>query len=113
MLLLIIHLELGHEDLLAYAIKSFERKLKNTKILYQAEKVTIDYLKKRISGFKTAHKENDLQYELHLTSIHHDRNESPVLKTFNLLAWIRSKINKVSFSDQIKKDHQQAKSINA
>ncbi len=101
LLFLLIHLELGNEDILTYAIKSLERKLKSIKILYQTEKITMDFLKKKIGVSKAKQKTHEEEFALQLRSITDSRYERTIFQTFDLLAWIHSKINKISFADQV------------
>ncbi len=103
LLSLLVHIELGNDDLLAYAIKSLERKLKSIKMLYQTEKITMDFLKKIIVTDSAKQKENEAQqYATQLRSMAGDKYERAIFQTFDLLAWVNSKINGVSFAEQMK-----------
>lgn len=101
---LIIHYELGNNDLLEYTIKSTTRHLKKTDKDYLAEDSIIRFLKKLIKltseGEKTEH---FISGKKELVTLFEDPNELIVQEYFDFLAWYTSKIEKTTFSEAIKK----------
>ena len=93
MLSLIIHIELKNDDLLVYAIKSFERKLKSDKILFQVEKITLEFLKKWVSSPSKERKQRLVDYAIRLKKIQNDKYDHQILQSFDLLHWAQEKIS--------------------
>lgn len=90
---LIIHIELNNDDLLVYAIKSFERKLKSDKILFQVEKITLEFLKKWISSSSKERKQRLVEYAIQLKKIQDDKYDQQIFQSFDLLHWAKEKIS--------------------
>ena len=101
---LIIHYELGNNDLLEYTIKSTSRHLKKTNKDYLAQDSIIKFIKKLI---KLDNKEDELQHFMNgkteLENLFKDPNERIVQEYFDFLAWYNSKIDNTSFPEAIKK----------
>ena len=101
---LIIHYELGNNDLLEYTIKSTSRHLKKTNKDYLAQDSIIRFIKKLI---KLDKKEDKLQHFINgkkeLENLFQDPNERIVQEYFDFLAWYNSKIDNTSFPEAIKK----------
>ena len=101
---LIIHYELGNNDLLEYTIKSTSRHLKKTNKDYLAQDSIIKFIKKLI---KLDKKEDQLQHFIsgkkELEKLFEDPNESIVQEYFDFLAWYSSKIDNTSFPEAIKR----------
>ena len=101
---LIIHCELGNNDLLEYTIKSTSRHLKKTNKDYLAQDSIIKFIKKLI---KLDQKEDKLQHFINgkkeLENLFKDPNERIVQEYFDFLAWYSSKIDNTSFPEAIKK----------
>ena len=93
MLSLIIHIELKNDDLLVYAIKSFERKLKSDKILFQVEKITLEFLKKWVSSPSKERKQRLVEYAIRLKKIQNDKYDHQIFQSFDLLHWAQEKIS--------------------
>ena len=101
---LIIHYELGNNDLLEYTIKSTSRHLKKTNKDYLAQDSIIKFIKKLI---KLDKKEDKLQHFINgkkeLENLFKDPNERIVQEYFDFLAWYNSKIDNTPFPEAIKK----------
>jgi hypothetical protein len=100
---LIIHFELENYDYLEYVIKSTNRYLAKYQKDYKIEDVLIKNIRKlakapntiaQMEIFETMKKE-----VVKLLQSHH---EQVILEYFNILAWINSKLNKSSFSTEVK-----------
>lgn len=101
---LVIHYELGNYDLLEYTIKSTMRFLNKKEKDYQVESVLVKHLRKLIKitnelerreAYKKMKKELEILFE--------NPKEQVVLDYFNVLAWLDSKINTITFPDAIQK----------
>jgi hypothetical protein len=93
---LIIHLELHNEDYLIYAIRSFERKLKTTKKLFQTEKITIEFLKKWVNSDEHKRKDLILNYYEQLQNLKNDKYEVQLLTSLNLTRWAEQRMKAVA-----------------
>ena len=93
MLDLVIHLELGHRDLLPYTLRSSQRYLQVRQRVFQFEKVFLDfineYLKKR-----QGKKEPELFSELieKMEELKKDAFEAPVFEYFDFIAWAKNHV---------------------
>ena len=96
LLSLIIHIELNNDDLLVYAIKSFERKLKSDKILFQVEKITLEFLKKWVSSSSKERRQRLVDYAIQLKKIQDDKYDQQIFQSFDLLRWAEMRIEKAS-----------------
>ena len=96
LLSLIIHVELNNDDHLVYAIKSFERKLKSDKILFQVEKITLEFLKKWVSSSSKVRKQRLEEYAIQLKKIQDDKYDQQIFQSFDLLRWAEIRIEKAS-----------------
>lgn len=95
---LIIHYEIGNDDLLEYTVKSTYRFLYKRKRLFKVEGVILDFLKKypnwidrqqMISGFSELHKK--------LLVFKNDDFEKHAFEYFDFISWLESKIEKEDF----------------
>jgi hypothetical protein len=93
---LIIHLELGNDDYLSYEIKSVERKLKTQKKLFEVEKVLLHFFKHYLKTNRRKRMLQELAHQLQVLS--HDPYEMQLLRQFDFISWVESKIWKVSFA---------------
>lgn len=95
---LIIHYEIGNDDLLEYAVRSTYRFLYKRKRLFKVEGVILEFLKKYpnwvdreqiIEGFSELHKK--------LLVFQHDDFEKHAFEYFDFISWLESKIQKEKF----------------
>jgi len=101
---LIIHLELGNNDLLEYTIKSTIRYLNKKEKDYLAEGVLMKYLKKLIRvNMEFDRKEVYESMREELVKLFENPVERVVLDYVDILAWLDGKIKGHSFSDAVKK----------
>jgi hypothetical protein len=99
---LVIHLELGHTDVLPYALRSTQRFLETRNRTFQFESVILEFvnerLKKRPSG--TDEQIYNLLVE-RLTAIKTHPYERVVFEYFDFLAWAKSKLVGKKFKEVI------------
>ncbi|MCC6690043.1 MAG: hypothetical protein IT235_00795 [Bacteroidia bacterium] len=101
-LILLVHYELGNLDLISYIGKSAARKLRKRKELHQFESIMLNFFNKklpevnndkvRIELFKA------LKVDLEKLNKHPERS---VMRNFDLISWIDSKIERRSFAQVI------------
>lgn len=100
---LIIHFELGNEDLIPYLYKSTVRFISNQDKQYKFESVFLDYFKKiALSKRDGKQKETYIRFKEELQKVFTDKYEKNALEYFNFYAWLDSKIHSISFSEAIK-----------
>lgn len=100
---LIIHFELGNEDLLPYIYKSTVRFISNQEKQYRFELVFLDYFKKiALSKRDSKQKETYMKFKEELQKVFADKYEKNALEFFNFYAWLDSKIHNITFADAIK-----------
>ncbi|MBS1634970.1 MAG: hypothetical protein JST26_03540 [Bacteroidetes bacterium] len=100
---LIIHFELGNEDLLPYIFKSTVRFISNQEKQYKFESVFLDYFKKiALSKRDSKQKETYIKFKDELQKVFSDKYEKNALEFFNFYAWLDSKIHNITFADAIK-----------
>ena len=99
---IVIHYELGNYDFLEYVVKSTNRYLSRQNREYQIESICIKKIRK-LSKTLDCTKRNAIlkQLDFEVSELLKTHNESVVLEYFDISAWIKSKINKVSYKDQI------------
>ncbi len=100
---LIIHFELGNDDLLPYIYKSTQRFVMSLDNKYKFEILFLEYFKK-ISLSKREGKQvaTYVNFKEEMQTIFKDPYEKNALEYFNFYAWLDSKIHNISFSDAIK-----------
>jgi hypothetical protein len=100
---LIIHFELGNEDLLPYIYKSTQRFVASLDNKYHFETLFLDYFKK-VSLSKREGKQVStfVNFKGEMQKVFEDPYEKNALEYFNFYAWLDSKIHNISFSDAIK-----------
>jgi tetratricopeptide (TPR) repeat protein len=100
---LVIHYELGNYDFLEYVVKSTNRYLSKHERDYEVENACIKHIRKLA---KTHSAVNQLEIfekmDIEITDLLKAHNERAVLEYFNISAWVKSKINKVSFEEAIR-----------
>ena len=101
---LIAHYEKGNSELLPYLTKSLTRYLKSKKRLYEFEKVLLNFLQRKIfqidSKKERAEQFRNLKKEL-LPLAEHPQ-EKALLKDFDYLSWVESKIENKTFADVVR-----------
>lgn len=99
---LVIHYELGNYDFLEYVVKSTNRYLNKQERNYEIENACIKQIRKLS---KTPVEVNRIEIFEKLNSdisrLLKDHNERVALEYFNIEAWVKSKIQKVSFEKAI------------
>lgn len=101
---LIIHYELGNNDLLEYVIKSTARHLNKGDSDYAAETLVIKHLRKLIKFNNEKARQdayNDMQSELE--KLFTNNNERVLLDYFDLNAWVESKQEGIKLSTVLQK----------
>ena len=100
---LIIHFELGNEDLLSYIYKSSVRFFNNQEKQYKFETVFLNYFKKiALSKRDSKQKETYFKFKEELQRVFKDKFEKNALEFFNFYAWLDSKIHNISFAEAVK-----------
>ena len=99
---LVIHFELQNYDLLEYITKSTQRYLMRRQRDYNLEKLVIDHLRKLIRESKS----KDIvtkytEFKAQLVELVTEPEDQIVLKYFDFLSWINSKIESTSFSKAV------------
>jgi tetratricopeptide (TPR) repeat protein len=100
---LVIHYELGNKELLEYIIKSTHRYLNKRNRAYEIESLIITNLKKLTKVYDKAEEKKLMEKMLpqFLKVIEND-DDSVILEYFDYEAWMRSKIDEVSFEEAVK-----------
>lgn len=100
---LIIHFELGNDDLLPYLYKSTVRFVVSLDNPYKFETLFLDHFKKiALSKRKGNQLGSFVKFKEEMQIVFKDRYEKNALEYFNFYAWLDSKIHNISFSDAIK-----------
>lgn len=100
---LIIHFELGNEDLLPYIFKSTSRFISSLNNQYQFEVLFLEHFKKIALSKREGKVSNSfVKFKQELQEVFKDPYEKNALEYFNFYAWLDSKIHHISFSDAIK-----------
>ncbi len=100
---LIIHYELGNEDLLAYLYKSNVRFFSQQEQQYKFETLFLELFKK-VALLKRNAKSKDtyIKFKDDLMAVFKDKYEKNALEFFNFYAWLDAKIHNISFADAIR-----------
>lgn len=100
---LIVHFELGNDDLLQYIYKSTVRFINTQKNQYKFETVFLNNFKKiAISKKESKQKESYQTFKDELITVFKDKYEKNALEFFNFYAWLDSKIYNITFADAIR-----------
>ena len=101
---LIIHYELGNDDLLEYIVKSTYRFLSKGKRLFKVESIILQFLKKYPNWISSKEMLNGFQ-ELYdeLILLVDDEFEKRAFEYFDFISWLESKIEKESFETIVKR----------
>ena len=103
MLFLILHIELGNEDLVQYAARSTLRYLTTRKRKYKAESIFLDFLqlildpgrKKELPGIYA-------QILEQFKKLKADPYEKGVFEYFDFITWVETKIQNRPFAELVK-----------
>ena len=101
---LVVHYELANYDLLEYIVRSTQRFLSKRHRAHQVENLLIESIKK-LARITEPSAKRDLFKNLYeqLATLVQDPNESLVLKYFDVLAWARSHVDGIPFSEVVRK----------
>jgi len=100
---LIVHYELGNNDILEYTVISTYRFLYARKRLYKFETILLNFIRKLPKSFTQVELINsfvDLRTEL--ITLSENSFEKKALEYFDLISWLESKINKTTYAEVIK-----------
>ena len=101
---LVIHYELGNNELLEYIIKSTHRYLNKRNRAYEIESLVITYLKKLSKAYdKGDEKEIMEKMKPELVKVLKNDADKVILEYFDFETWVDSKIEGKTFSQVIKK----------
>lgn len=107
---IVIHYELENYDFLEYVVKSTNRYLSKQDRDYLIEAACIKHIRKlaklqnniqRIEVFESMKED--------INALMEDENERVVLEYFNIAAWIKSKLQKISFDEAVKRSLEEVK----
>jgi tetratricopeptide (TPR) repeat protein len=100
---LVLHLELENYDFLEYSIKSTNRYFSKQGRNFEVENSFISHLRKLSRGGNSDERMTILKrLKSELDVILTNENERVVLEYFNIVAWVNSKVNKISFSEAVR-----------
>lgn len=100
---LIIHFELGNDDLLPYLFKSTTRFVSSLDDKYKFEVLFLEHFKKiALSKREGKQQQSFIKFKEEMQEVFKDKYEKNALEYFNFYAWLDSKIHNISFSDAIK-----------
>jgi hypothetical protein len=100
---LIIHFELGNEDLLPYIYKSTQRFVSSLENQYHFETSFLSHFRKiSLSKREGRQTQTYIKFKEDMQQILKDPYEKNALEYFNFYAWLDSKIHSISFSEAIK-----------
>lgn len=101
---LIVHFELGNEELLEYAVKSTYRFLYKRKRIYKIETGILNFIGKKLPKIKSQQDLMEAFKELRaeLIEILKDPFEKKALDYFDFISWLNSKIENRSFAEIVK-----------
>ncbi len=99
---LVVHYEMGNYELLEYIVRSTQRFLSKRHRAYGVEAALIEHIKKlaRTSSEATRHQLfSSLRDKL--DALMKDPNEGTVLKYFDILSWVRAKLDGTTFAEAV------------
>jgi len=103
---LIVHYELQNFDLIEYLIKSTQRFLNKKNRDFELEKVIIQNIRK-LSKVSNSDKQEEIYraFRSKLEEMFKDPNNRILLKYFDFLSWVDSKIDSISLSEAVQRRH--------
>lgn len=101
---MIIHLEIGHTDLIPYALRSTQRYLSKRKRIYRFESVFLNFIN-RYSRAMTPSEQKGCYQTLRpeLKQLERDPFEKSVFEYFDFVSWVESKYLGIPFRDMVKR----------
>lgn len=104
-LVIIVHYELKNYELLPYVIKQTKNYLKKKDLLYEFEKIMLNFLEKVAPVLNEGSEKTSafIGLKKETLKIFRDPIESKVLNFFDFLSWIDSKIENEHFADIIRR----------
>ncbi len=100
---IVIHYELENYDFLEYVVKSTNRYLSKQERDYQIENTCIKYIRRLAKTGSPMNRVEILEkMNEEIENLLTDHNERVVLEYFDISSWVKSKLNKVSFDQQVK-----------
>nr|MBA3705747.1 hypothetical protein [Bacteroidota bacterium] len=100
---LIIHYELGNNDVLEYTVKSTYRFLYTRNRLYEFETILLNFIRKLPKSFKPVELiQSFSELRKELITLSENSFEKKALEYLDLISWLESKINKTSYAQVIK-----------
>lgn len=104
MLNLIIHLELGNQRLVPYALKSTHRYLSSRNRVYKFETMILHFINK-IMKVKNVEDEENVYAKLlaELNTLSDDNFEKSAFEYFDFVSWAESKVNGKDFKEIVKR----------
>lgn len=101
---LVVHYELGNFDLLEYIVRSTQRFLSKRKRAYGVEAALTEHIKKLArTNSEPARRELFHSLSNKLEELMKDPNESTVLKYFDIVAWVRAKVEGIPFAEAVQR----------
>lgn len=102
---LIIHYELGNDDLIDYKVRSTYRFLYGSERMYAFENIILKFIKRKLSQHQPADKLIEAFKELkrELEDAFKNPIEAKVLEYFDFMSWLDSKIERKSFAEIVKR----------
>ena len=99
---LVVHYEMGNNELVEYISRSTKRFLTKRSRAYGVEAALVEHVRKlaKASGSE-AKRELFLSLQAKLNELMEDPDESTVLKYFDICAWVRSKVQGVSMAEAV------------
>jgi hypothetical protein len=103
MLNLLIHLKLGHTDLLPYTLRSFERQLKGRHGAHRFGAIFLEFMRGRLKArSREEQKHVLLRFQDALLALEKDPLERGFLDHFDPQAWVESELTGRSFAEVVK-----------
>ena len=97
---LLLQAELGNYDFFENEIISIKRNIRFEKQTYITEKLIFKFIQGYpLPSYEKARNKRWLQYQKDIQKIEQDKYERQLLKTFDVLAWIESKLTQRSLAD--------------
>jgi hypothetical protein len=104
LLSLIVHIELDNERIIPYALKSAYRYLKSRNRVYKFETVVFKFISKILRAKDSKDIDEANQFlDKELTLLTDDNFEKSAFEYFDFQSWAKSKVNKCSFKELVKK----------
>ncbi|MCB9257326.1 MAG: phage tail tape measure protein [Chitinophagales bacterium] len=103
---ILAHYELGNEQLLSYSINNLRKFQKRRKLLFPLEALILSAIASLIKLPKSERKERYRQFKEDLLLLQGEENEKTMLRNFDYLAWVDSKLHQLSFTEAYQKNRQ-------